>query len=109
MAIQSGFKRECPHCEATVTVRDTSFIGKKIGCPKCKKPFLVGPAEEDEAPLVDDEEEDEGAAKKKSAAAKGAITAANGNGKAGIKGKADEKASPKGKAGDDKAAAKGKG
>src|SRR5215813_7961137 len=104
MAIQSGFKRACPNCEAMVSVRDTSFIGKKIGCPKCKKPFVVEP-EEDDAPLVDDVEEDEPAPSKKGAA-KAGITAANGKGKSGIKG---EKTSPKVKAGEDKAAAKGKG
>jgi transposase-like protein len=36
-----SFKVVCPSCEAFVSVRDRSLIGKKIDCPKCKYRFVV--------------------------------------------------------------------
>src|SRR5262245_34184536 len=41
MATKAGFKQECTACGAMVAVKDTSFIGKKIDCPKCKLRFVV--------------------------------------------------------------------
>jgi hypothetical protein len=41
MATKAGFKQQCPSCEAMVPVKDTSFVGKKIDCPKCKYRFVV--------------------------------------------------------------------
>src|SRR5262245_42487549 len=50
MATSAGFRQQCPSCEAMVPVRDSSFIGKKIDCPKCKYRFVV------EEPEVDEDE-----------------------------------------------------
>ena len=36
-----AFKQECPSCEAQVTIRDASLIGKKVKCPTCKYVFAV--------------------------------------------------------------------
>ena len=45
----SGFKQQCPSCEAMVPVRDPNLIGRKIDCPTCKYRFVVEePAEEPE-------------------------------------------------------------
>ena len=41
MATGTGFKQECPSCEALVPVKDISMVGKKIECPKCKDKFIV--------------------------------------------------------------------
>jgi hypothetical protein len=35
------FKQQCPSCENGVTIRDVSFVGKKVECPKCKYRFVV--------------------------------------------------------------------
>src|SRR5262249_8444144 len=53
MATSAGFRQQCPSCEAMVPVRDVSFVGKKIDCPKCKYRFVV------EEPPVEDDELDE--------------------------------------------------
>jgi hypothetical protein len=41
---------ECPKCHAKLKLKSAASIGKKIGCPKCKKPFVVpaAPTEDDE-------------------------------------------------------------
>jgi Protein of unknown function (DUF1559) len=41
MAVSSSFKQQCPSCEALVPIKDGSFIGKKVDCPKCKYRFVV--------------------------------------------------------------------
>ena len=41
MATNTGFKQQCPHCDARVPIKDESLIGEEINCPKCKKPFVV--------------------------------------------------------------------
>jgi hypothetical protein len=41
MAASTSFKQECPSCEAMVPIKDTSLIGRKIDCPKCKFQFKV--------------------------------------------------------------------
>ncbi len=43
MASGTGFKQQCPSCEALVPVKDASLVGKKIECPKCKDKFIVAP------------------------------------------------------------------
>src|SRR5436305_6838146 len=89
MATKTSFKQQCPSCEAMVPIKDSSLVGKKIDCPKCKYRFVV------EEPVVDAEEdaveaqEDTPAPTKKIAPGKGAIAAAKGgtgNGKPALKG-----------------------
>src|SRR5215471_8289315 len=71
----SGFKQQCPSCEALVPIKDTSLVGRKIDCPKCKYRFVVEePGEEKDA--SDDSSEDV----KKSAKKKGGAPAAKTNG-----------------------------
>ena len=41
MATTSGFKQQCPSCEAMVPIRDPGLVGRKIDCPKCKYRFVV--------------------------------------------------------------------
>ena len=49
MAATTGFKVQCPSCEAMVTIKNASLVGKKIDCPKCKYRFVVdAPADLDE-------------------------------------------------------------
>lgn len=62
----SSFKQECPSCEAQVPIKDVSFVGKKVACPKCKYPFVV------QKPKGDTVTDDNGAAEKKPAKGKGA-------------------------------------
>ncbi len=35
------FKQRCPHCEATVLIRDAGMIGKNVPCPRCKDRFVI--------------------------------------------------------------------
>jgi Protein of unknown function (DUF1559) len=41
MATTTGFKVQCPSCEAMVTIKNASLVGKKVDCPKCKYRFVV--------------------------------------------------------------------
>jgi hypothetical protein len=41
MASQTSFKQQCPSCEAMVPIKDSSLVGKKVDCPKCKYRFVV--------------------------------------------------------------------
>ena len=41
MATSASFKQQCPSCEAWVPIKDSSLIGRKIDCPKCKYRFVV--------------------------------------------------------------------
>lgn len=41
MASKTGFKQQCPNCEAIVPIKDDDLIGKRIRCPKCNEPFKV--------------------------------------------------------------------
>jgi len=36
-----AFKQKCPSCENPVLIKDTSLVGKKIVCPKCKDTFAI--------------------------------------------------------------------
>lgn len=41
---------QCPHCKAKLKLKAAPPAGKKIGCPKCKKPFpLKAPAKKKES------------------------------------------------------------
>jgi hypothetical protein len=67
MAIGTGFKQQCPSCEAMVQIKDASAIGKKVDCPQCKYRFVVeAPGEGETAAAT--------AIKSASAAAAGAQT-----------------------------------
>ena len=39
----ASFAAACPHCQARLKLRDESYYGKKIRCPKCGEAFLVKP------------------------------------------------------------------
>src|SRR5262249_14487105 len=55
MASQTHFKQQCPSCEAMVPIKDSSLVGKKVDCPKCKYRFVVeDPGDLDEAPKTDE-------------------------------------------------------
>src|SRR5258708_4040756 len=41
MAAQTSFRQACPSCEAMVPIKDSSLVGKKVDCPKCKYRFVV--------------------------------------------------------------------
>src|ERR671935_115587 len=61
MAATSGFKQQCPSCEAMVPIRDPNLIGRKIDCPQCKYRFVVeDPAAADEAGEEPEEETAQG-------------------------------------------------
>lgn len=50
------FKQQCPSCEAMVSIKDETLVGKKTECTKCKFRFLVEapskgkPADDKKAP-----------------------------------------------------------
>jgi len=52
------FKQQCPSCEAMVSIKDETLVGKKTECTKCKFRFLVEapskgkPADDKKAPPV---------------------------------------------------------
>lgn len=52
------FKQQCPSCEAMVSIKDETLVGKKTECTKCKLRFLVEapskgkPADDKKAPPV---------------------------------------------------------
>ncbi len=39
---------QCTHCGVKLKLKDSSKVGKTVPCPKCKRPFVVQPAAEDE-------------------------------------------------------------
>lgn len=53
----SNIEIECPECSATLNLPDSSKLGKKIRCPKCKEVFVAEAPEgaEDSDDDVDDE------------------------------------------------------
>jgi len=54
-----AIKVECEHCNARLTLKDESKIGKRIRCPKCKEPFTIAALEDEFLDdLVDFDEED---------------------------------------------------
>src|SRR5262245_64124610 len=77
--VPTSFKQMCPSCEAMVPVRDSSLIGKKIDCQKCKYRFVVeDPAEAEpeaeEAPAKKKKGSDKVATKPSGKPGKGAVT-----------------------------------
>ena len=40
MALAS-FKQQCPSCEVMVSIKDKSFVGRKVICPRCQYKFVV--------------------------------------------------------------------
>ncbi len=62
----------CPHCGAGLKLKNQSFVGKKVPCPKCKEPFKVEAPEdefldaEDDYGAMDEAEEEEEEARPKS-------------------------------------------
>jgi hypothetical protein len=45
----------CPHCGAGLKLKNNSFVGKKVPCPKCKQPFVVEEPPQDEFLSQDDD------------------------------------------------------
>ena len=41
----------CPSCKASLKLKSRSAVGKRVPCPKCKKPFVV------QAPAADEVDE----------------------------------------------------
>jgi len=41
MASNPGFTQPCPHCQVPLLLRDPSWVGKMVECPKCKQRFVV--------------------------------------------------------------------
>ncbi len=50
----------CPSCKASLKLKNSNAVGKKVPCPKCKKPFVVKapPAEDDEFAFMNASESD---------------------------------------------------
>ncbi len=46
--MSTQFAISCPHCAATLKLKNNKFVGKKVPCPKCKQPFVVEQPPEDE-------------------------------------------------------------
>lgn len=82
MATTAGFKQECPSCEAMVSVRDESLIGRKIDCPKCKYRFVVEAPEKTEEDSGAEEKKEKKKGKDKPAKGKDKPAADSGNGEA---------------------------
>lgn len=57
----SAINVACTHCGAQLKLKDQSKVGRKVACPKCRKPFVIeAPAEDSEFDFPDlgDFEED---------------------------------------------------
>ena len=93
---------QCPHCKVKLKLKAAPAAGKKIGCPKCKKPFAVpvpaqkkegdddfldaldGLAENDyESPEDEDSQDDD----EDAAPSRSSVRSRGGSTKKGIKGK----------------------
>ena len=46
--MSSAISIQCPHCQATLKLKNRKAVGKKVPCPKCKQPFVVKPLPEAE-------------------------------------------------------------
>src|SRR5262245_30277681 len=89
MAATTGFKVQCPSCEAMVTIKNASLIGKKIDCPKCKYRFVV------EAPGDEEEGAAGGALRKGAAGGNTAVANKKSAGKARAKSEDGDESRPK--------------
>jgi hypothetical protein len=38
----------CPHCQASLGLRDPNALGRRVACPKCREPFVPSIAETEE-------------------------------------------------------------
>jgi hypothetical protein len=56
MALQS----QCPNCSKVLNLKSKAALGKRVPCPKCKRPFVVEPYEEEEYYDEDDGYEEDG-------------------------------------------------
>src|SRR5262245_9850117 len=52
---------KCPQCAASLRLKNQAAAGKRVPCPKCKKPFVVKIPQADDEPdfIVDSEAQDE--------------------------------------------------
>jgi biopolymer transport protein ExbD len=41
MSSSAGFKQLCPRCQVPLLLRDASWVGKTVECPKCQHHFVV--------------------------------------------------------------------
>lgn len=87
MATTTAFKVQCPSCEANVSIKSASLVGKKVDCPKCKYRFVV------EAP-ADLDEEEVGSKGKKSGQAGGTAVAKKPTTKVKSRGEDEDDAPP---------------
>ena len=87
------FKQQCPSCEAMVSIKDESLIGKKTECTKCKFRFVVEapskgkPADDKKAAPVKSKASGKEAAAKAKQEIKKAESGQKGPNKAGAKNK----------------------
>jgi len=87
------FKQQCPSCEAMVSIKDESLIGKKTECTKCKFRFVVEapskgkPADDKKAAPVKSKASGKEAAAKAKQEIKKAESGQKGPKKAGAKNK----------------------
>jgi|LakMenEpi03Aug12_release.lakeMendotaPanAssembly.Ray.scaffolds.fasta_scaffold03463_11 hypothetical protein len=87
------FKQQCPSCEAMVSIKDETLVGKKTECTKCKFRFLVEapskgkPADDKKAPPVKSKASGKEAAAKAKQEIKKAESGQKGSSKAGAKNK----------------------
>ena len=87
------FKQQCPSCEAMVSIKDETLVGKKTECTKCKFRFLVEapskgkPADDKKAPPVKSKASGKEAAAKAKQEIKKAESGQKGPSKAGAKNK----------------------
>ena len=87
------FKQQCPSCEAMVSIKDETLVGKKTECTKCKFRFLVEapskgkPADDKKAPPVKSKASGKEAAAKAKQEIKKAESGQKGPKKAGAKNK----------------------
>src|SRR5437762_4442523 len=40
-AMSEAISVECPQCGAKLKLKNRNSVGKRVPCPKCKKPFMV--------------------------------------------------------------------
>ena len=87
------FKQQCPSCEAMVSIKDETLVGKKTECTKCKFRFLVEapsknkPADDKKAPPVKSKASGKEAAAKAKQEIKKAESGQKTPGKSGAKNK----------------------
>lgn len=53
----SPIEIQCPNCSKTLKLKNDSAVGKKVPCPKCKKPFVIELPQADDDEFVEDDME----------------------------------------------------